>query len=487
MARRLPNLDSVTTIAEDVSRNFLHPADVRGNFTRARQLFALVLVAVYFSLPFIPVKGNPAVFLDVLNGRFHLFGLTFASQDFFLTFFVISGVGFSLFFITALFGRLWCGWACPHSVFLEQVFRRLERLFEGSALHQKKLDSMAWTRPEKLLRRGGKLVVFLFLASIIAHFFLAYFISIPQLWSWMGQGPLAHPQAFAFITVATGLIWFNFSWFREQLCVIICPYGRLQSALIDDDTMVIGYDEIRGEPRGKPKKNDDTVGDCINCYRCVQVCPTGIDIRQGLQIECIGCANCIDACNEVMDGLGRERGLVRYDSLNGLRGEKRRFFRPRLLVYCFLLFLGVAAFSIAFSTIRPLNLEAIRMRGRPYYLMDDGTIRNQYQIRVINKQQVPVLLQIDLQSPEEQLDAAGFVGSLELNPGSETVRTLVATLPPEAWETPFEITVEVDGSTEAGKTFTMAQSVEFVGPDPALLRDKMAGDSTSGQDLEATP
>lgn len=487
MARRLPNLDSVTTIAEDGSRNFLHPADVRGNFTLARQLFALVLVAIYFSLPFIPVRGNPAVFLDVLNGRFHLFGLTFASQDFFLTFFVISGMGFSLFFLTALFGRLWCGWACPHSVFLEQVFRRLERLLEGSALHQRKLDSMTWLEPEKLLRRGGKLLVFLFISAVIAHFFLAYFISIPELWSWIGQGPLAHPQAFAFITIATGLIWFNFSWFREQLCLIICPYGRLQSALIDDDTMVIGYDEIRGEPRGKPRKNDDTLGDCINCYRCVQVCPTGIDIRQGLQIECIGCANCIDACNEVMDDLGRDRGLVRYDSLNGLRGEKRRFLRPRLLVYFFLLFLGVAAFTFAFSTIRPLNLEAIRMRGRPYYLTEEGTIRNQYQIRVINKQQVPVTLQVMLDSPTQNLEASGFVGGIELSPDSETVRTLVASLPAEAWEGAFEIKIQVEGATETGRTFSMTQLVEFVGPNPNLLQETLSRNKSNPEAVNETP
>ncbi len=472
MARQIPNLDSVTTIAEDGSRNFLHPADVKGNFTRARRLFALVLVSIYFSLPFIPVNGNPAVFLDVINRRFHLFGLTFAAQDFFLTFFFISGLGFTLFFITSLFGRLWCGWACPHSVFLEQVFRRLERLFEGPAIQQRKLDSMAWTKPEKLVRRGGKLIVFLLISAIIAHFFLAYFISIPQLWSWIGQGPFAHPQAFAFVTIATGIIFFNFSWFREQLCLMICPYGRLQSALVDDDTMVIGYDEKRGEPRGKSNKEPEKFGDCINCYRCVQVCPTGIDIRQGLQIECIGCANCIDACNEVMDGLDRERGLIRYDSFNGLRGEKRKFIRPRLFLYCLLLFLGAAAFTFAFSTIRPMNLQAIRMQGRPYYLAGENSlIRNQYQVRVINKQNTPVNLDVRIEAPIEALKATGFTGSINLDPNSEAVRTLVATLPVEEWTGEFSISIKIEGATDAGKSFSMSETVKFVGPDPLALRE----------------
>lgn len=471
MARYQPNLDSVTTIAEDGSRNFLHPADVKGNFTRARRLFALVLVSIYFALPFIPINGNPAVFLDVINRRFHLFGLTFAAQDFFLTFFFISGLGFTLFFITSLFGRLWCGWACPHSVFLEQVFRRLERLFEGPAIHQRKLDTMAWTKPEKLVRRGGKLAVFLLISAVIAHFFLAYFISIPQLWSWIGQGPLAHPQAFAFVTIATGIIFFNFSWFREQLCLIICPYGRLQSALVDDDTMVIGYDEQRGEPRGKSNKEPEKYGDCINCYRCVQVCPTGIDIRQGLQIECIGCANCIDACNEVMDGLDRQRGLIRYDSLNGLRGQKRKLLRPRLFIYCLLLFCGAAAFTFAFSTIRPMNLQAIRMQGRPYYLAEQNSqIRNQYQVRVINKQKTPVDLDVRIDAPIQALNASGFIGSITLEPESEAVRTLIATLPVEEWAGEFRIRIDVEGTTKAGKTFNMSEAVEFVGPDPRALQ-----------------
>ena len=325
-----PNREAVTTINRDGSHKILHPADVSGKFTHWRRLLALTLIGVYVSLPWIPINGNPAVFLDVLNRRFHLFGLTFAAQDLWLAFFFISGVGFSLFFVTALFGRLWCGWACPQTVFLEHVYRRIERWIEGDATHRRRLDQQAWDF-HKLSKRGLKQVIFAFISLIIAHLFLAYFISIPQLYVWMTSNPKEHWGTFVFVFVASGLIYFNFAWFREQLCLVICPYGRLQSALIDDDSIIIGYDEARGEPRGKATITG--IGDCIDCTRCVQVCPTGIDIRQGLQIECIGCSNCIDACDAIMTKLNRPQGLIRYDSQNGLAGKKKRILRPRIILY----------------------------------------------------------------------------------------------------------------------------------------------------------
>ncbi len=469
MARRLPNLDSVTTIDEDGSRNFLHPADVKGNFTVARRLFAIFLVAIYIALPLIPINGHPAVFLDVINRRFHLFGLTFAAQDLWLAFFFISGLGFLLFFITSLFGRLWCGWACPYSVFMEQVFRNLERLFEGTALNQRKLDRMSWAEPQKILRRGGKTFVFLIVSALIAHIFLAYFISIPQLWSWMAEGPVAHPQAFVFIIVATAIMMFVFSWFREQLCLVICPYGRLQSALIDDDTMIIGYDEKRGEPRGRDRGKERVHGDCINCFRCVQVCPTGIDIRHGLQIECIACANCIDACNAVMDELGRKRGLVRYDSLNGLEGKKRRWIRPRLFVYSLFLLLGASVMTYSFSMLRPVHMQVMRMQGMPYYLRD-AILRNQFQVRVINKQEVPLPLNVSVESGFASLDVSGAVGRIEVPPDTEEVLTLVLTVPASEWKGRFSADVRVAGDGNDGRSFTIEKAVEFLGPDPEMLR-----------------
>jgi cytochrome c oxidase accessory protein FixG len=280
----------------------------------------------------------------------------------------------------------------------------------------------------------------------------------------MSEGPLAHPKAFAFILVVTGVLYFNFSWFREQLCLIICPYGRLQSALIDDDTVVIGYDPGRGEPRGRPRKGVET-GDCIDCYRCVEVCPTGIDIRQGLQMECIGCSNCVDACDEVMDKVGHPRGLVRYDSLNGLSGKKRRFLRPRLFLYFALMSFGIAAFAVSAGHIKPANLGVARMTGTPFFLSDDA-IRNQFNLRLINKRAEPVAFSVEAEAPGESLSTAGFEKPVTLGPMEETVRPFVLLLPREEYEGPFPVTLTL--RSESGN-FAVRREVEFLGPDPRLL------------------
>ena len=292
-----PNRDSVTTIESDGSRRFLFPSDTHGPFTTALKYAAYALIAFYLSLPWFNVGGFPAVFLDVAERRFHLFGLTFAAQDMWLLFFVITGLGFSLFVITALLGRVWCGWACPHTVFLDHVYRRIERWVEGDAVKRRALDA-APLSGKKIFQRTLKHTLYLLVSAVITHLFLAYYVSLAEVWDMMRSAPAEHWGAFLFIAIATGVLYFNFAWFREQLCIVICPYGRIQSALIDDHSLVIGYDAKRGEPRGKAGTPD--AGDCVACNRCVQVCPTGIDIRQGLQMECVGCTACIDACDDVM-------------------------------------------------------------------------------------------------------------------------------------------------------------------------------------------
>ncbi len=463
--RDIPSRESVTTIQTDGSRNFLHPADVRGRFTLWRRISALALIAIYVLLPLIHINGHPAVFLDLGERRFHLIGLTLAAEDLWILFFFVSGLGFLLFFVTALFGRLWCGWACPQTVFLEHVFRRIERWIDGPAKKQKELAKMEWC-PEKVVKRVAKHAIFLLLAGVIAHIFLSYFISVDALSAWVTEGPAAHPRAFAFILFVTGILYFNFSWFREQLCLIICPYGRLQSALIDDDTVVIGYDEIRGEPRGRPRKNAE-VGDCIDCYRCVEVCPTGIDIRQGLQMECIGCSNCVDACDEVMDKVGRPRGLVRYDSLNGLSGKGRKILRPRLFLYFALMSFGIAAFAISVGKIKPGNLGVSRMTGTPFFVSEEN-IRNQFNLRLINKRNQPVTYSISALSDESGLETAGMEEGVTLGPMEETVRPFVLLLPRSEYEGTFPVRLEIIGQPG---DFTVGRTVEFLGPDPRLLRE----------------
>lgn len=386
----LPLVDMKSSLHLDGSRAYVHPADVKGRFATARKLVFVVLLAVYVALPWINVGGHPAVFLDIESRSFFLFGASFNAQDIWMLVFVVTGAAFGLVFLTAAAGRVWCGWACPQTVFLEALFRRLERLLQGPREKRLRRNAgpLTW---DKVWRKTLTHLGYVVLAFLIAHVLLAYFVSVPQLLRAMQQSPAAHPEAFAVVAVLTGILLFNFAWFREQFCVILCPYGRLQSALLDPDSLVIGYEKSRGEPRGKAKKADATAGDaaekhgdCVDCGRCVTVCPTGIDIRNGLQMDCVACTACIDACDEIMDKLNRPRGLIRYDSMAGLVGQPRRFFRPRIALYLVLGAFGVAAATFAYGRRVDFESNVLRVQGPPYTL-EGGLVRNAFTIHIVNK------------------------------------------------------------------------------------------------------
>lgn len=388
-----------SSIRSDGRRIKIRVADVQGVFQRWKKLVFFVLILVYAVLPWIKLNGHPLVFIDIAHRKFFLFGLTFNAQDFYFVFFVLTGVAFSLFYLAALAGRLWCGWACPHTVFLEGVFRRIERWIEGPRSAQLALAKSPWTLKKASLFCVKHFLYFL-CAVVITHIFLSYFISLPVLWNYMNQSPFEHWPVFVWMLVMTGIIYGHFAWFREQLCLIVCPYGRIQSALADDDTLVIGYDYLRGEPRGK--KNDPTRGACINCHRCVDVCPTGIDIREGMQLECVGCANCIDACNEIMIKIGQAPGLIRYDSLNGLLGKTRRILRARVFVYTFFLLLGVFVFFAFVQMRKPFEANTLRAVGQaPYVLTEQGNIRNQFVVHITNKEESVAEFSLSVEAPAE--------------------------------------------------------------------------------------
>jgi len=454
-----PTLDSVASIKSDGSRNFLRPSDAKGIFTTWRRVIAIVIIVLYVALPWIKIGGHPALLFDVVARRFYLFGFTFAAQDFWLAFFLVSGLGFTLFFVTSILGRVWCGWTCPQTVLMEHVYRRIERWIEGSVPDQKRLDDMSWGEPEKLMKRGIKHLLFILISVLVSHVFLSYFISIPKLYDWVSHPPSAHWGGFVFVFIMSGILYFNFSWFREQLCLAICPYGRLQSALIDDDSLIIGYDEIRGEPRGKPRQQG--VGDCIDCKRCVSVCPTGIDIRQGLQLECVGCANCIDACDVIMSQLGRPKGLIRYDSLNGFKGKGRRILRPRLFIYIFFMIVGSCAMVYAFSSVKSAYMLVTRMKGSPYY-QADNVIRNQYDVRIVNKKDEPQVFSIHVNSPNHELTKLGDTEHIAVDPLGEVVVPLITTTPLSSFDSPFEFDVSVE---QADGALKLTRSVSFLGPD----------------------
>jgi len=280
-----------------------------------------------------------------------------------------------------VWGRVFCGYVCPQTVFLEGLFRPIERLIEGSRQVRMRRNAGPLNF-DKLWRKTLKHLVYVVMAFLVAHLILSYFVSLPGVYEMVLSRPSEHPEAFAWAGSLTLVLYLIYSWFREQLCLIVCPYGRLQSVLTDRDTIVIGYDAKRGEPRGKA--SNASAGDCVDCKRCVVVCPTGIDIRNGLQIDCVGCARCVDACDEVMIKLKRPTGLVRYDSMHGFAGEKRQLWRPRLMLYAVLGAVGLFVMSFAISTKADFEANVLRLPGAPYTVQDE-MIRNGFQIHLVNK------------------------------------------------------------------------------------------------------
>jgi len=447
---------SLATINEDGSRRFVHAAQAHGWFSRLRAITGIILIAVYVGLPWISINGNPAVFLDFDSRQFHFFGLTFVTQDLWMGIFLVSGLGFTLFYITALFGRVWCGWACPQTVLLDMA-RRIERAFEGDATARRMLDKAPWSLA-KIIRRALKHAFYVLFALVITHVFLSYFVSLPRLYGMMHESPSANWGAFLIVFLMAAALWFNFGWFREQFCIVACPYGRLQSVLIDNHSLVVGYDEQRGEPRGK--KGTENAGDCVDCLRCVQVCPTGIDIRQGLQMECIGCTACIDACDTVMEKLARPKKLIRYDSLNGLAGKPTRWIRMRTVLYSVLMVIGAAVMTFGITTLKPVTVSLTRLPGTSYVVSGE-MVRNQFMLRVLNKRNRPVNFKVELADSHEGVIWSGAEDGIAVGKLGEQMRILVVTAPKGSLKKDnkmnFLITTDVD-QTRITKT------VPFIGP-----------------------
>lgn len=452
-----PSLNRLYSIRTDGSRRFLQPADVRGRFMRRRRVVFALLIAIYVALPLVHVGGHPAVQLDVAARRFYLFGAVFNATDVWMVVFAATAFAFGLLFMTAWLGRAWCGWACPQTVFLEGVYRRIERLIEGPGEKRARLDAAPWTAG-KVTKRVLKHAAFLAVSFVLAHVTLSLFVSGRSLLDMVRRDPREHWEAFLWATGVTAALYFNFAWFREQLCIVICPYGRLQSALVDKSSLVIGYDAARGEPRGKATEADR--GDCVDCFRCVAVCPTGIDIRNGLQLECIACAQCVDACDEIMDKLKRPRGLVRYDSQRGLEGDRRKRRRPRLYAYGALFAAALSALIVSTRERAPLEATLLRAPGAPYVL-DGDKLRNQFAVHLVNKSPHPARFRLTAAGANAEF--ALPQADLALKP-LESVRVpLFATMPRASFRGPTPITVTVT-MTGDGRTVEHRAEGRFLGP-----------------------
>ncbi|MCA9782483.1 MAG: cytochrome c oxidase accessory protein CcoG [Candidatus Cloacimonetes bacterium] len=422
----------LSTMNQDGSRKLMRPRLYAGRFFQRRRVLAWFLILAFSLIPYITIAGKPAIFLDLAHRQFTFFGKTLLATDTVILMLFMLSILVSIFLLTALIGRVWCGWACPQTVYMEFLFRPIERLFEGPPEQQRKLDQQGGG-----IRRLAKNGVFLLIAVFLAHTFLAYWVSVDVLLHWMRQSPLDHPGGFLVMAAVSTLVFIDFAWFREQTCLVACPYGRFQSVLLDRSSLIVGYDTTRGESRGttrdRREQKDTSFGDCIDCGACVKTCPTGIDIRNGLQMECVNCTQCIDACDQVMDKLGKPRGLIRYSSQEELETGTRRFLRPRLLIYPTVLIVALTLLTIKLNSIKTADVTVLRGLSAPWTDLGDDRISNSLRVKVGNRDLEPRKFWISVTEPAEAQLIAPENPIVVPGNGSHTA-TLFVILNEEAFE-----------------------------------------------------
>jgi cytochrome c oxidase accessory protein FixG len=389
--------DRIATVDAKGKRNWIYAQKPEGRFYNARTFVSLIFFGIFLVLPFIYVNGRPLFLFNILKAKFIILGKVFWPQDFFI--FGLTMVTFVVFIVlfTAAFGRLFCGWVCPQTNFMEMLFRKIEYAIEGNAPQQKALDKSEWTT-QKIFRKSLKHFVFYMISFLIANYFIAYIIGVEELWA-MIQHPLQNIGTLVGLIVFTYVFYAVYAFFREQACTVVCPYGRLQGVLLDKNSVVVAYDFKRGEPRSKfNKKEERTTGDCIDCFQCVKVCPTGIDIRNGTQLECINCTACIDACDHMMESVGLKKGLIRFTSEDNIIKGKKQQYTTRMKLYTGLLIglLGLLGFMI--FSLKDVKATIIRTQGLLYQEVGKDSTSNLYNIKVVNKTMKAIPLTIKLES-----------------------------------------------------------------------------------------
>jgi cytochrome c oxidase accessory protein FixG len=398
--------DSVATIDKKGSRNYISPKKPKGKLYNKRTVASIFYLILFFGLPFIEIKGEPLFMINILKRKFILFGQIFGPEDFFI--FMLGMLTFVVFVIlfTVVFGRVFCGWACPQTIFMEMVFRKIEYWLDGDQTKQRQLREMPWNG-YKIRKRAVKIVIFWLMSFLIAHFFMAYLISMDEVKRYMTEGVSKHFGTFAALTIFTTVFFFVYYWFREQVCIVVCPYGRLQGVLLDKNSIVVAYDYVRGEPRGKVRKEEKEHGDCVDCSACVRVCPTGIDIRNGTQLECVNCTACIDACDEIMTAVKKPTGLIRFASEeNVVKGEKPKL-NARIMGYSFVLLVLIGALSYMLISRDDVDVTILRTSGTVFQELPDGRIANIYNARLANKTREDIPIELRLEGIKGEIEVVG--------------------------------------------------------------------------------
>ncbi len=447
------------TLNEDGSRRWIRPRPSQGPWLRRRQLVAYVLMVVYLAIPHIQMNGKPLILLDAPQREFTFFGYTFLPTDTLLFMMLLGILVLLVFSFTALFGRVWCGWGCPQTVWMEFLFRPLERWFEGGRAASVRMDQPGtiW-HP----RRMAKYVVYFAIALVLAHTFLAYFVGVDALREWVTRSPREHPSSFGIMTVTTALVFLDFAYFREQTCTIACPYGRWQSVLLDKSSLIVAYDTLRGEPR---KKGSDRAGagDCIDCGACVTTCPTGIDIRDGLQMECIHCTQCIDACDHIMQSVNKPKGLIRYSSQEALAGKRAPLLRARTFIYPAALVLLISLFAWQVTAKEDADITLLRPSGAPYTEEADGSIVNQIRVKIANRTSTDQRYTLAI-TGLEPTQAIIPVNPFPVASGRSAETSLFVVLPRAAFSNGLRtITINITDSAEYAATLTH----QLLGPSPS--------------------
>jgi cytochrome c oxidase accessory protein FixG len=434
--------DSIATVDKSGKRVWIHPKKPGGWYYNARTCVSIALLAVLFGMPFIKVNGEPLMLFNILERKFILFGIVFTPQD--LHLFALAMVTLMVFIVlfTVVFGRIFCGWVCPQTIFMEMVFRKIEYWIDGDASQQRKLAAAPWTG-EKIWKRALKYAIFFAIAVVIANVFLSYVIGVDEVKKIISEPISQHTGGFVAMLIFSGIFFFVFTYMREQVCLVVCPYGRLQGVLLVPDSIVVHYDYVRGEPRGKISRQaavhspqsavkseiaasdwglktdgqKTQKGDCVDCKLCVQVCPTGIDIRNGTQLECVNCTACIDACDGIMEKVGRPKGLIRYDSETGIKaskdpGYKRKIFTTRVWAYTAVLVALIALQAFLFATRSEVETVILRTSGQLYQKVEGG-YNNLYNFEVINKTAQDITgIEFKIKNPGGKIKFVGEAGTV---------------------------------------------------------------------------